>query len=192
MSKRPAEWKLIVTREIGEDDEWKLDSLLRVIETEIRARERSLSTGSRIPVQEHPAGVTLLTSWAATPACCFCKQNHLSRDCTSVVDVEARKQSLRRNGRRYICLRRNHIARKCRSSIKCTECEGQHHVAVCPVPTRSTPKPPVATPQNPPSGLNPEDPTNVPEGKSVTGMLCTHPSNHILLQMAIAEAFNPY
>ena len=39
MSKLPTELKLIVGRQIGEEEEWNLDALLKVIETEIRARE---------------------------------------------------------------------------------------------------------------------------------------------------------
>ena len=41
MSKLPAELKLIVSREIGEEEQWKLDSLKKVIETHICSREQS-------------------------------------------------------------------------------------------------------------------------------------------------------
>ena len=39
MSELPMELKLIVARQTGEAEEWKLDSLMEVIESEIRARE---------------------------------------------------------------------------------------------------------------------------------------------------------
>ena len=114
MSKLPAELKLIVSRQIGEEKEWNLVSVMKVIESEIRARERSSSMEGRDghrPTKEHSTAAALLTGGSTPPSCCFCKQEHPSRDCTNVVDVEARKQALRRSGRCYICLRRNHIAR---------------------------------------------------------------------------------
>ena len=192
MGKLPAELKLIVSREIGEEEEWKLDTLMKVIETEIRARERSASMESREgrrPAKELATGAALLTGGATPLSCCFCKQEHPSRDCTNIVDVEARKQALRRSGRCYICLRRNHIARKCHSNIKCTECDERHHVAVCTAQSRhpTNPSPHSSEPSR--GALNPEAPTYTPTTSDQA--LWTYSSKQVLLQTATAVAFNP-
>ena len=194
MSKLPPELRLIVSRQIGEEEEWKLDALMKVIESEIRARERSSGRESKEacrPTKEHSTCATLLGGVSTPPSCCFCKQEHPSRDCTAVVDVEARKQALRRSGRCYICLRRNHIARKCRSNNKCTECSGRHHVAVCPIQSKSLAKTtqPSSVPTN--GGLNPEAPVYSPTPTSSDQTLWTYSSKRVLLQTATAAAFNP-
>lgn len=185
MNKLPAELKLIVSRQIGEE-EWKLDSLM------IRARERSVSTESREgrrPTKEHATDVALLVGGSTTLSCCFCKQEHPLRDCTDIVEVEARKQALRRNGRCYICLRRNHIARKCCSNIKCTECDGRHHVAVCPARSKGPTKTSPLTSDPPRGGLNPEALTYNPSPNDQA--LWTYSSKSVLLQTATAVVFNP-
>ena len=38
---------------------------------------------------------------------------------------------MRREGRCFICLKRNHVARNCSSNIKCHECGQRHHISVC-------------------------------------------------------------
>ena len=144
---------------------------------------------SRRPTKKHSTGAALLTGGSSTPSCCFCKQEHPSRDCTNVVDVEARKQALRRSGRCYICLRRNHIARKCRSNIKCTECDGRHHVAVCQSRFKGSTKTSSSTSNPPRSSLNPEAPTYAPSVSDPA--LWTYSSKRVLLQTATAIAFNP-
>lgn len=79
MSKLLAELKLIVSRQIGEEEEWKLDSLMKVVESEIRARECTSSMESREgrrPTREHSTGAALLAGGSTPPSCCFCKQEH--------------------------------------------------------------------------------------------------------------------
>lgn len=202
MSKLPSELKLIVSREIGDEEEWKLDSLMKVLENEVRARERSSSMEHkepRKPPKEHATGAALLSGGSILPTCCFCGQEHPSRDCPTVVDVESRRQALRRSGRCYICLRKNHIARKCRSNIKCTVCDRRHHVAVCDAGSKSSTASSSSSSNQPRSGLNPEaaayTPPTVTEPTSptvpVTKSLCTYENNHVLLQTASTMAFNP-
>ena len=48
-----------------------------------------------------------------------------------MTDVDARREILRKAGRCYVCLRRYHISRDCRSSATCSKCHGRHHVTIC-------------------------------------------------------------
>ena len=87
---------MIISRQTGEEEEWKLDSMMKAIESEIRARERSSAKEikkSHIPTKEQTTGSALLTGGSILPTCCFYKQELPSRDCTTVVDVESRRQS---------------------------------------------------------------------------------------------------
>ena len=64
--------------------------------------------------------------------CCFCKQdNHSPVNCKRVTSVDERKRIIKENGLCFVCLRSGHISRNCRSSSKCDNCSGNHHVSVC-------------------------------------------------------------
>ena len=99
MNKLPQEFRLVITREMGDDD-WQLDQLLDIFERELEARERA--GGSRVnkgqPSPPKPKqredGTThaLFTgSDANCYTCTFCRGKHPSRDCQTVTDVLARK-----------------------------------------------------------------------------------------------------
>ena len=133
MNKLPHELKLIITRKREED--WNLDSILGEIEKEIEARERArpgnvVQMRDKRLTNEHPTASTLL-SGAANRACCYCSQAHSSDVCTNVTDGEARKKILKKSGRCFVCLKRGHISKECRSKYKCSKCGNRHHVSIC-------------------------------------------------------------
>ena len=135
LNKLPRELRLIVSRQMSEE-EWTLDSLMEVLEWEITARERAAGTSNQVPRRhdrELPTATALLTSSLTTPKCSYCHQNHPSASCRSVSDVASRKQILRKTGRCFVCLRKNHMSRECRSNVKCSNCEGRHHTSICSV-----------------------------------------------------------
>ena len=78
--------------------------------------------------------------------CAFCEQGHASSSCTVVTDVSARKEALRKSGRCYVCLRKGHISRDCRSTGCCNKCRGRHHSTVSPRRGESTGNPSVMLP----------------------------------------------
>ena len=43
---------------------------------------------------------------------------HVSRYCGGLADV-------------FVCLKKRHIGRDCRSSMKCSNCHGRHHSSIC-------------------------------------------------------------
>ena len=127
LSKLPPEFRLIVNSEVKED-RWQLDELMKVIDAEVRARERAInssekSSGShpiRGPSRSLPTSTALLSSDSPLPKCSYCRQQHSSNSCQSVTDPSERKQILRRIGRCFVCLRKHHTSRECRSTLKCT------------------------------------------------------------------------
>ena len=159
LNKLPSELQLIASRKIPEGG-WSLDPLLKIIEEEIAARERVQTKpsqpgqpqGQRKNSEQNLPTATTLMSNAAPSAfmCCFCQQPHPPAKCTTVTQIEARKQILKRNGRCFRCLRKGHIGRECRSTIKCSHCTGRHHASVCP---REHPQ------QSSDSASNPNNPT---------------------------------
>ena len=137
LSKLPPEIRLIVSRGLS-GDHWELDEILNLLEAELTAREMAtaaqlkkpaFSRGPSVLRRVPPTASTLVASMSTS--CVYCGQSHDSSSCSAVPIVEARKQSLRRSGRCYVCLRRNHISRSCRSSMKCSRCGGKHHNSIC-------------------------------------------------------------
>lgn len=135
LSKLPQELRLIISRKTSEDD-WSLDNLMKEMEQEIEARERALASPTspnqqgRRPIRDQHTASALL-SGTTNPCCCYCRQAHSSDTCRIVTQVDARKEILRKSGRCFICLRRGHIGRECRSRSKCSKCCGRHHFTIC-------------------------------------------------------------
>ena len=127
MNKLPSELRLIVSREIGESN-WELDPLLKAVECEIRARERTAlkpPSDSKHPVKDSPSALTFLTGNRSGQSCYYCQQAHPSTTCEVVTGVDARLRILCKAGRCYVCLRKGHVSRDCRTGIKCSTCKGR-------------------------------------------------------------------
>ena len=204
LKKIPQDLCLIMIRK-APGSEWKLDSLLKMMEEELVARERTALSSSQQPptrrvADKPPHTATTLMSGnpPVTPQCCYCRQAHCSTTCQTVTQVEARKQLLMKAGRCFICLRRGHIGRECRSHTRCSKCNGKHNVSICErdpkeptrPPTGSTPQQgSVATSQSTPSSLNPAAPPYT--STSTTSCVCADPRKAVLLQTARAHLSNP-
>ena len=95
MNKLPQEFRLVITREMGDHD-WHFDQLLDIFKRELEARERTggstVNKGQTFPPKpkRREEGTThaLLTGGDANcPTCTYCRGKHPSRDCQTVPDV---------------------------------------------------------------------------------------------------------
>jgi len=214
VNKLPADIQLLISRKISEDD-WKLDSLMQVIEEEVTARERVGVNQTHPPARrkEPPHSATSLVS-SGTPSegisCCYCSKLHPPSNCDIVPQIEARKQLLRRSGRCYCCLKQGHLSRDCRSRIRCRTCGGRHHPSICDHNkakqgsdthqlSQHPPRGDTATanrsetPLNPNApafaGASPTTPTNRPPNNTLA--MYVDSDKMVLLQTAVAEVTNP-
>ncbi|XP_044165250.1 uncharacterized protein LOC122949186 [Acropora millepora] len=142
MSKLPQDLRLIVTREVR--DEWDLDHILDVFRSELEARERANGNNisptdqslTKPPYNRGRRALPLSTDAAlfatgSKPTCTYCRENHASNVCRNVTSIAARKEILKRAGRCFVCLKRNHISKDCSSRMKCLKCGRQHHISIC-------------------------------------------------------------
>ena len=133
MNKMPSEIRLIVSR--SKTEKWDFNEVMQIMEQEVDARERSFTSTQQTqqpPKNPPPHGTaTALNIDSATIKCAFCDQDHQSHSCLQVTDVKARKEALRKSGRCYLCLRKDHLIRQCRSSPVCGKCSGKHHSSIC-------------------------------------------------------------
>ena len=113
---------------------WNLDSLLEQLEEEFKAHERAMPSSIHPPTVKKSGTRNNFIGTAATliastnpPSCCFHQQFHPSSECKAVLDIGERRQILMRSGRCFICLKKYHISKNCRSATRCRNCGGRHH-----------------------------------------------------------------
>ena len=140
LSKIPEDLNLIISRQFTENDSWDISLVLKALKTELVAREKTCFTVnlSDKSTERHMTASSLLA--ATKPKsnnekgnlqCHFCSKSHKPQDCTTVTNLQSRKDILKTKKRCFVCLRTGHIAKNCQSSIKCYYCKGKHHLAVC-------------------------------------------------------------
>ncbi|KAL5514973.1 hypothetical protein EMCRGX_G000071 [Ephydatia muelleri] len=103
MNKLPHELRVIVSRKVSDED-WEFTEVMETIQKEIEARERAeanpITPVMKKQYKDIPTAASLLSGDTVQgPTCAYCSQPHSSNSCRSVVDVEARKQILFRDGR---------------------------------------------------------------------------------------------
>ena len=66
--------------------------------------------------------------------CIFCGLTHESHECDAArnLTLNERKDVVKRENACFYCLKRGHIAKKCRVRIKCEWCSRRHSLLMCP------------------------------------------------------------
>ena len=199
MAKLPSELRLTIARRVPQA-EWKMMKIFEVFQEELEARERASLLKNKAKetprrTREQPTARTFLGS--SNIGCCYCgKDDHAPVYCKTIVSVDVRNRMLREQGRCFVCLRRGHIGRNCRSSIKFNVCKGRHNTSVCfrsknERSSHSNSVPDVqdsSASQTQSRGLNPKTPSFEPTQTAATFL--ANDTSAIFLQTAQATAFN--
>ena len=139
MSKLSSEVGLQVAR-VSARDVWDMEDLLRIIKSEVEAREISetiKATDSKPPDMARRASqvtATALVSTERNPTrlyCIYCKGEHYSAACETVKDAQARSEILRKDGRCFLCLGKGHKVSQCTATRRCRHCKKKHHQSIC-------------------------------------------------------------
>ena len=145
LNKLPTTLKLAISRKLG-GGEWGLNAILREFLMELEARERSIGTtvkgprdtngtpGRNSQESEPNQPTPIFLAGNAQARCSYCNQPHQSEKCQSVQEPEQRKQMLRTSGRCFVCLRRGHLCRQCRSKSRCPNCREDTTLLSAPPP----------------------------------------------------------
>ena len=139
MKKLPQELRLIISREI-KDQEWQLDTIMGVLENELEARELAVlhdesqlsAEGQAFPNFQIRSTTSALCTKHSGPTCTYCKQSQPSNSCKMVTNPAARKDIVIKQGRCFVCLRKDHLSKNCPSKHECFKCKGKHHISICP------------------------------------------------------------
>ena len=138
MNKVPDEIRLIITKGI-KGEEWELDGILEILQGELEAREQSnqlqmkQSNGNftKHAQGHHQFTTSALVAEGRKITCSYCNGSHYSAKCEIVSNPQARKAILRKQGRCFVCIRKNHLSKDCRSNVRCYDCKGRHHSSIC-------------------------------------------------------------
>ena len=190
LNKLPTTLKLAISRKLG-GEEWGLNAILREFLMELEARERSIGTTGKGPrdtngtpgrnsQESEPNQPTpIFLAGNAQARCSYCNQPHQSEKCQSVQEPEQRKQMLRTSGRCFVCLRRGHLSRQCRSKSRCPNCRGRHHSSIC------------TTSSEPTNSQSNTNPTPMNTGTTPHTSLLVGAKETVLLQTASIKVYNP-
>ena len=91
---------------------------------------------------------TSLVTGDGQPKCSYCRQSHPSVSSSIVTDVAQRKNILKKAGRCFLCLKRHHLSRNCRSPVNCVRCNGRHHTSICKQSQVNSPSAGSSSPRN--------------------------------------------
>ena len=110
----------------GSVDVWKINDLMKEIEARERVGDTKRAKSQRTPrdTSEGRLSVDKITY----P---FCQQDHFQDRCNRVTNVNTRKKMLQCESRCYICTKREHHSRDCKSKRTCFQCKGRHHTSIC-------------------------------------------------------------
>lgn len=106
-----------------------------VAEQEIHRSRRTPEKGGLKP--SHPRDVSTtaaLQSSASSPQkCLFCRsEKHSAEVCDKKeISLSLKKEMLTKAGRCFRCLKQGHLAKDCRSRLKCGKCARRHATSVC-------------------------------------------------------------
>ena len=152
LKKVPNELRLTITRNLK--DTWSFESLLEVFHEELQIREKcslnvvgsgrinppSYSADSRPRERAHfrnsQASAAALFSESRTEnirdtKCVYCAGKHKSHQHKVVTNHVTRRKILMEKNCCFICLRANHLARNCRTNMRCLKCNRRHHSTIC-------------------------------------------------------------
>ena len=111
---------------------------MHVFENELEARERAVlhdksqssAEGQAFPKFQIGTTTSALFTKHSGPTYMYCKQSHPSYSCKMVTNHAARKDILIKQGRCFVCLRKDHLSKNCPSKHECFKCKGKHHISI--------------------------------------------------------------
>ena len=193
MKRLPQEIRLAVTRELGPAPE-DVTRITQVVDEEITNREscadpEDLEEPLPNPSRRHqPTAAAFLAN--SHNNCPFCGKEHKPEACTKVTTPSARSTILRKQGRCFNCLKRNHLSRECRAKERCQKCRGKHHTAVCRG-ENSKPQTPPTRSQGGGSRPRPSEAPPTGDDATPTNSLYAGSPSAVLLQTAKMTVFKP-
>ena len=135
LDKLPKTLNLHLSRKFREKENiWDIDLVMNELREELEARERCQWNVERKPDEQFKgakssAGALLVEDQYKN--CAYCDGRHYSDQCRIVTDLTKRREILRTERRCFLCTRKNHMIKNCKSKGRCYKCKGNHHTSIC-------------------------------------------------------------
>ena len=135
-NKLPNDLRLVLNRKFNSNTEvWKITELMHELKIEIEARERCIQNKSDNREKKDKYENSFTTTEALFVRdhihCPYCQQKHFPDKCNIVTNVETRRNLLKSQSRCFLCTRKGHNMRECRSKKSCFRCNSRHHTSLC-------------------------------------------------------------
>ena len=149
MARMPREITMQVARKTA-TDEWDIDEILGIIQTELEANEISANLAAadkRIrsqdvtPTRVQGTAKSFVGRQEARKdkgerklQCYFCKGSHVAGKCDTISSTEERRKTLKEERRCFNCLKKGHFSSECNSRNGCSQCKGwkgKHQYSIC-------------------------------------------------------------
>ena len=116
--------------------------------------------------------------------------------CEKVLDINTRKQMLKRDNRCFVCLGKNHRPDQCEPTKSCRRCRGKHHQSICPTSkplpnSKDDPPPPQKTPTDPPKSNVVQDSSTQATPVVNTATATSKERREVLLQTVFTNVQSP-
>lgn len=160
----------------------RLDALMDFLRKEVVNEDRiSLAVSSfkdkkkpeeKTPVNQLSTAADLFNKGVLR--CVFCKGDHVSNQCKEALKLSLteRKQKLSDQALCHLCFKFGHIARRCRTKLRCSVCQGKHFSIMCYKQERK-------------SSNNSETSANIPVNGETNLTNCTY--TEVFLQTMVVE-----
>ena len=128
LSRVPDDIQLIISRNCNKRGEvWNIKHILDILKQEVMARENCCFSGQN---KDKAVSAQTLNIKETPVSCIFCNKGHKSQNCKFISEHSHRMQYMYENRFCYICLKKNHLAKNCRSRIQCSICHKRHNDAI--------------------------------------------------------------
>ena len=144
LEKIPESVRLNMTRGTGDAyHEWDMQQTIDSFRKELELRERAsqfFGKNKGVVTKKQfgkSGGQTTASVLFSTKSecrkgnCAFCMVNHSHSDCRKVMSVQDSKALFMKYAGCFICAKKGHLARDCRSNRSCEHCGGRHHISIC-------------------------------------------------------------
>ena len=138
--KIPSDLRLIIARKF-DNDIWDLETMLACFKSELHAKEICASVGTnkgdsdvhRMFDDDVDNDLFTMAGFRTETKgmCIYWREVNSPSKCAKVTDVNTRRSLLRKYARCFICLKKGHVSKNCKSSYKCFKCQNRHHISIC-------------------------------------------------------------
>ncbi|XP_043479022.1 uncharacterized protein LOC122509221 [Leptopilina heterotoma] len=116
------------------ENQERIDMALRGFQFSSEGGNSKKTKGKTETVKDIASASALLTTREAKfVECVFCKSKHESQDCETArkLSLKERRECVQNSNACFVCVKKGHMAKNCRSKVRCSWCGRRHVLILC-------------------------------------------------------------